>query len=328
MKKFLKKIYAQFMWLTLSILMVIAIAACSNTFVDKSENLALIKLASCRVIQHSVGKTCIPHHPKRLATLSQFTLANAIVLGVKPIGSASALNYEQDDFPAYLKDRAEGIELLGEQSNPNLEKIVRLKPDLILGWEPLRKIYPLLSQISPTALDKWRGPQFWREHFNFVAEALGKEEAAKKAWSHYYQRIEQLKIALGNRYKDKTISIISVNDGRGIVVDTKNSFAGSVIDDIGLQRSKSQNIITPRGRFSISEEKLGEIDGDILFISIFDSRGRKIFEKLQEKPLWQTLKAVQQKNVYLVEQLTWGGANLLAADAVIDDLFKYLINTP
>lgn len=322
------RISAQLMWLTLSILIVLAITVCSNALIDTSEHLAFPTLASCRLIQHSVGETCIPHNPKRLVTLSQFTLANAIVLGVKPIGSASALNYEQDDFPAYLEDKTEGIELLGEQGNPNLEKILQLKPDLILGWEPLRKIYPLLSQISPTALDKWQGSQFWREHFNFVAEALGKEEAAKKAWSHYYQRIEQLKIALDNRCKNKTISIISVNDGQSIVVDTKNSFAGSVIDDIGLQRPKAQNIIAPRGRFSISEEKLGEIDGDILFISIFDSRGRKIFEELQEKSLWKTLKAVQQKKVYLVEQLTWGGANLLAADAVIDDLFKYLINTP
>ncbi|WP_322732047.1 iron-siderophore ABC transporter substrate-binding protein [Nostoc sp. ChiQUE01b] len=308
--------------------MVIAIVACSNTLVDQVENVVSTRLGSCRVIQHSVGEACIPDQPKRLATLSHLTLANAIVLGVKPIGSASALNNEQDNFPAYLKDKTEGIKQLGEQTNPNLEKILLLKPDLILGWQPLSKIYPLLSQIAPTALGKWRGPPSWREHFNFVAEALGKKEAAQEAWDNYYQRIEQLKIALGSRCQDQTISVISVSDGRGIIVNTKNSFAGSILDDIGLQHPKAQNVIAPVGRFSLSEEKIGEIDGDILFISIFDSRGRKSLEKLQSKPLWKTLKAVQQEKVYLVEQLTWGGSNLLAADAVIDDLFKYLVNTP
>jgi ABC-type Fe3+-hydroxamate transport system substrate-binding protein len=31
--------------------------------------------------------------------------------------------------------------------------------------------------------------------------------------------------------------------------------------------------------------------------------------------------------VYFVDQSIWAGWNLLAADAVIDDLFKYLANT-
>jgi iron complex transport system substrate-binding protein len=31
---------------------------------------------------------------------------------------------------------------------------------------------------------------------------------------------------------------------------------------------------------------------------------------------------------YLVDYSAWRGYNILAADAVIDDLYKYLVNTP
>ncbi|NDJ15975.1 iron-siderophore ABC transporter substrate-binding protein [Myxacorys almedinensis] len=320
------KIYALLVWFVISILMVLAIAACNHTFVHLDENLT--SEPSCHMIQHAAGETCIPHDPTRLITLSQLTLANAIALGVKPIGSASALNFELNDFPTYVKGETKEIRLLGQQGNPNLEKILQLKPDLILGWEPDRKIYPLLAQIAPAILGKWKGPPSWREHFSFVAEALGKEEAAQQVWEHYYQRTKLLKAALGNQYEGKTISVISVSEGRGIIVSTKNSFEGSILNDVGLQRPQAQDVIAPLGRFTVSEEKLEEADGDILFVALFDSRGRKMLENLQKKPLWKTLKSVQQNKVYLVEQLTWGGSNLLAADAVIDDLYKYLVNTP
>jgi iron complex transport system substrate-binding protein len=281
------------------------------------------------MIEHVMGETCIPKNPKRIATISRFTLANALVLGIKPIGSTSVANVSQYKFDTYLKNNTEGIKQLGSQNEPNLEKILLLKPDLILGWKLTQTIYPLLSQIAPTVLGEWQGGDTsWREHFDFVAETLGKQEVAQKAWSQYYQRIEQLKISLRNRYKDKTISVISIFDVWGIQISTKNSFIGSIINDIGLQRPQAQNVIALYGRKNISEENLEEADGDILFIQILNNRGRNIFDELQKKPLWRTLKAVQQGQVYTVDALTWSGGNLLAANAVLDDLYKYLINTP
>ncbi|WP_242059172.1 iron-siderophore ABC transporter substrate-binding protein [Nostoc foliaceum] len=305
------------------ILMVVSITACSSYPAHHSKSqLANSLETSCRMIQHTMGDTCVPNNPQHLITISRFTLANALVLGIKPIASTS--DYE---YPSYLRNKIEGIDEIGEMYEPDLEKILLLKPDLILGWEIARKIYPLLSQIIPTALGKWEGgTRSWREHFNFVAEALGKQEAAQQAWNRYYQRIQKLKIAVSDQYKDKEISIIGVYGGMRIYSDTQDSFAGSILNDIGLHRVRNSNSPLP-----ISEEKLEEVDGDIIFVMIFQEKGeesRKAFEKLQQKPLWQTLRAVEKGQVYLVDREAWIGSNLIAADAVIDDLYKYLVNTP
>ncbi|MES1026284.1 TonB-dependent receptor [Gloeocapsa sp. BRSZ] len=133
-------------------------------------------LENCRTIQHVAGETCIPKSPEHLATIFYYAMANALVLGVKPVGSIVVDN--QHGFPQYLKDKAEGIEVLGTQSEPSIEKILLLEPDLILGSNRDQSIYPLLSQISPTALGHWYGSATWQEYFDFVAEALDKKAEA------------------------------------------------------------------------------------------------------------------------------------------------------
>jgi iron complex transport system substrate-binding protein len=282
-------------------------------------------IAECRVVQHVMGETCIPKNPQRLITISRFTFANALVLGVKPI--ASTLDYK---YPPYLKNRIEGIDQIGEMYQPNLEKILLLKPDLILGWEIARASYPLFSQISPTVLGKWDNTLSWREHFDFVAKALGKEEAAQEALKHYYQRIKKLKKSLNNRYNNKEISVFWVNNDMRIYVEDKSSFAGSILNDVGLQRPKAQSSKTLSTE-PLSEEKLEEVDGDIIFVLIFDeesNQSRKTFEKLQQTPLWKSLQAVKKGRVYTVDSETWVGSNLIAANLVLDDLEKYLVNIP
>ncbi|MBW4642364.1 MAG: iron-siderophore ABC transporter substrate-binding protein [Desmonostoc geniculatum HA4340-LM1] len=282
-----------------------------------------------------MGETCIPYNPKRVIIISPIILGNALVLGIKPIGSTSQLQDEEKltatylNNKTYLGNQVEKIKHIGRANPLNLEKILLLKPDLILAWKYARASYSFLSQISPTVIAPYPGSQTWREHFNFLAEALGKKEAAQQAWNHYYQQIEKIKLALGNRYKNKTISVIGFSRTGLIYTHVKNSFPGSILDDIGLQRPKSQNIIVPGGVInSISEERLGEIDCDILFIEISDKRNRESLEKLLQKPLWKSIKAVREERVYPVQYTTWIGSNLVAADAVIDDLYKYLINTP
>ncbi|MFQ4146062.1 iron-siderophore ABC transporter substrate-binding protein [Chlorogloeopsis sp. ULAP02] len=324
--------------LFLEILVFSVVLACGRN-VNYTAKYSEQSAPECRVVQHIAGETCVPNHPKRVVTIPFLTLAHAILLDIKPIGSTSSgygLGYDlsEESTATYLSnqtflgDKAAGIQDVGETYMPNLEKILELKPDLILSWQATQDIYPLLSQISPTVLAPWQGPPSWKENFSFVAKALGKEEAAQQAWDRYYQRIEELKIALGDQYQDKKISVINLGGGV-ILAHAKNSFSGFILDDIGLQRPELQNVVTPFGSIlNISEERLQEIDGDVLFVLVFDSRDKNKLENLQRKPLWKKLKAVQQGQVYLVDSGAWAGNSLLAADAVIDDLYKYLVNTP
>ncbi|MBE9180608.1 iron-siderophore ABC transporter substrate-binding protein [Oculatella sp. LEGE 06141] len=317
-------------WLLLGILGFFLTTACGSpqgVTVSSPEQLT----AECKVVQHVLGETCIPANPQRIVTLSIPTLGHALSLGVKPIAST----YINGDYVLpYLADKVEGIDAVGSD-RPNLERLLTLKPDLIVGLDWEESIYPLLSKIAPTVLDDWGGTENWRDHFSFVAEVLGKQTEAQQAWDRYYQRIAELKSALGigaaspeeNRYSDKTISLIFVAPG-AIFSEAKGSFPDSILKDVGLQRPAAQDVVVPDTQLQIGEEELEKVDGDILLIGGLTENDKDRLEELKQKPLWQRLRAVQQNRVYVIDYMTWRGGNLLAADAVIDDLFQYLVNTP
>ncbi|MCC5610310.1 iron-siderophore ABC transporter substrate-binding protein [Nostoc sp. CHAB 5834] len=274
------------------------------------------------MVKHTMGEICVPIHPQRVVTLSSCTLGNVLALGVKPIGTTNEVYVEGNSLTS-INGKTEGIKLLG-LSQPNLEATLLLKPDLIIGVDWFKPIYPLLSKIAPTVLGEIDYIS-WQKYLSFVAESLGKPEVEKALWERYYQRIEQLKQALGNRYQGKKISFISVGRGE-IYIDSKNSFPGSILSAALLQRPAAQNLDSTYGAFPISLEELKKADGDILFVTTFSKTGNEFLAKKQKEPLWKTLKAVQENHVYYVDFMAWAGTNMLATDVVIDDLFKYLVN--
>ncbi|TFI52904.1 iron-siderophore ABC transporter substrate-binding protein [Mastigocladus laminosus UU774] len=304
-------------------------SACSQKLTEYRSHLGdLSHQTDCRIIEHLLGKTCVPQNPQRIISLHLATLGNLLSLGVKPIGSAT--EFGKTEFPKYLESKIDGIEWVGSTTQANLEKILKLKPDLIINLSDDQSIYPLLSKIAPTVQTGWEGPNEWKEHFSFVAKVLGREDTYQQAWDHYNQRIKELKAALGDRYKNKKFSYVYLEDSSNpiFISELKNVFAGSILNDAGLQRTEVQNTVSSNGYLFIPEEELSKIDGDVVFIGIDEDSDMKSFNKIKQKPLWKTLKAVQTNNVYVVNKSNWRESNLIAADTVIDDLFKYLVNTP
>lgn len=309
-------------WFLTGILGFSLVTSCSYREGEDTSSLEQV-ISECHVIQHRSGETCVPADPQRIVTLSLPTLGHALRLGIRPIGSTYI---DGKYFLPYLESKLDGIDVLGSD-RPNLERLLSLQPDLIVGLEWEEAIYPLLSKIAPTVLDDWGGTENWRDHFSFVAEVLGKQTEAQQAWNRYYQRIEELKRALGDRYSGKTISLVFLAPGV-IFSEAKGSFPDSILKDVGLQRPASQDVIVPFTQLQFSEEELSKADGDILLVGGLTKDDQDTLEKLKQKPLWQQLRAVQQNRVYVIDYMTWRGGNLLAADAVIDDLFQYLVNTP
>lgn len=321
----MSKLLCRFTYLMLlGIMTFLLTTACSQSSSEQSQSFVQ-PTSDCRMIQHSMGRTCVPKNPQRVATIFHATLGNVLSLGIKPI--ASSVIDIQHPFPAYLHNQVKDIELLGSQNAPNLERILMLKPDLILVWQNIQAIYPLLSQISPTVIVPWYGPAPWREQIEVITKVLGKEEQAQKIWKHYYQRVNELKTVLGKRYQNKNISVVSPSSQWGFFIQAKNSFAGSILSDIGLQRPKLQDINTRTGYITFqSEENLKMIDADIIFVLYFRKEDKQAFEETLQTPLGKNLKVVRQGRIYYVDGLSWNGGTLLAADAVIDDLYKYLVN--
>ncbi|MDM9382662.1 iron-siderophore ABC transporter substrate-binding protein [Chlorogloeopsis sp. ULAP01] len=306
------------------------VLACSNSFTQKVTNSnSKVQSTECRVVQHARGESCIPLNPKRIVTLDFNSFATVLALGIKPIATWVTTEIE-DDF-RYFQSKVDGIEILRSSSGQiNLEKLVLLHPDLIIviSHPFFEGVYKYASQIAPTVVLPWiehRGN--WKQHIQDAAKVLERTEMATQIMNDYNRRVQEVKQLLVNKKRSLRISFAYVASGQ-LVITRKKSFAGGILDDIGLlnpifEESRDKHLAD----LLISEELLPKIDSDILFVAPLRKGDRSIIKRLQQKPLWNKLKAVQQEQVYLVDFSVWRGLNILAAHEMLNDLSKYLVRT-
>jgi len=288
---------------------------------------------NCRTIQHVLGQACIPTHPERIVTLWSDILGNTLALEVKPVGASHySIEHENSHFPIYLGDKTKDVEYVGSLTQPNLEKILLLKPDLILTNSVVQKnigFYKELSYIAPTVVLDFPPPsqRSWNKLLQELAFVLDKTEVANNLVNKYRERVDNLKQALGNQSQQLHISVATVSANYGIYAYGENHPVGKVLSDIGFNRPPLL-----QGDFyyiNLSEERLTDIDADVIFLLVSShKRSTELLEQLQQKPIWRHLKAVKQNRVYPVDFLTWHGIDILSINSVLDDLFKYLVNTP
>jgi iron complex transport system substrate-binding protein len=313
------------------LLVIVSSSACTpnaNTQTDASST-----DVDCHIVRHIKGETCVPNNPQRVIMLGG--LDNALSLGVKPIGS-DGLGIQEVD----LRDKLEGIEDVGGNNAPNIEKILALKPDLILAEDYGTADYNALSSIAPTVLIPFEHSGQWKDVLMRHAEALGKTAEAEQVMDSYYARLEEFKQQMGSRAAETEVSIVRVYPTH-VNLYLKDSFCGTIVADAGLSRPPAQDLTASEAetlfgnsiQYTVSREKLQDADGDVIFLWTYGSQDETAKEaqaekaKLKADPLWSTLTAVQQDRVYEVPGY-WIGSGPIAANAIIDDLFKYLVGTP
>ncbi|MBB1585860.1 MAG: iron-siderophore ABC transporter substrate-binding protein [Propionibacterium sp.] len=245
-----------------------------------------------RTVVHQQGETTINAAPAKVVVISTGQADAMLALGMCPMGSTTASGAE-DPVAQYLKDaypeQASAIEAIvkvGSRTEPDIEAIGALKPDLILtnkaGKDDADTLYKNLTAIAPTVVMRGTG-QFWKIDFLLLADALGKREAARSLLETFRKESAEAGSALSSV---GTISLLRKN-GEKLRVFGPASFAGSVVADMGLQRPDAQQF-TDGVSQELSSETLDKADGDWLFYGVQGDKD----EELTGQALWGSLKAV------------------------------------
>lgn len=319
--------------LIIGIFIVLTVSGCSKTD-NTSSKPNSASTEDCRVIQHAMGETCVPFNPQRIVVLDYLMLSNTIALDKKPVGSP--LKYADPDLKTGIVD-------LGDSSAINLERVLALQPDLILGITNYAPPYSQLTQIAPTVVMNFKHNGDWKEHFAFVGEALGKSDEVEQIMADYYQRVAEFKqkikakndnLKLEGSDEIQEISIVRI-DSTEIRLYTKTGMMGTILEDAGLSRPPSQDLGFEATKalgsnpihYPISREVLDKADGDAIFLIVdyWDSQIEGSLDSLKTDPLWSTLDAVKQNKVYEVPASDWVSSGPIAANAILDDLFEYLL---
>jgi iron complex transport system substrate-binding protein len=315
------KICRGFRLFGLTFLAILLFSACANNASQKLTDSAELLPSQCRMVEHLTGEICVPNNPQRIVAASDPALEAALILGLKPTGTTTYA--QQSD---YLRERFESSASVGLHSRQlSVEKILTIQPDLILATDDygeMQELYDRLSQIAPTVIGQWWDGRSirWKECFQLFAEAFGKTSEAEEIANAYNQRIAELQQQMGDRLRNTVISIITIYPDR-IRLHGKTHYLGStIVEDLEFPRPPLQE-----EGMDISLESIGDADGDIIFITALDPEAQ-LYQQVLDHPLWKRLNAVQAGKVYQVEDSYWRGSGYIAANLILDDLFKYLVN--
>ncbi|MEJ8548068.1 ABC transporter substrate-binding protein [Brevibacillus borstelensis] len=275
-----------------------------------------------RKIKHAMGETEIKGTPERVVVLTNEGTEALLALGVKPIGAVKS--WMGEPWYDHIKAQMDGVTVVGDEVQPNIELISSLKPDLIIGSKVRQeKVYQQLASIAPTVFSETFSGN-WKTNFSLYAEALGKKEDGQKLLDEFDKSIASAKQKLGDKTSMKVSMVRFLPEGARIYY--KNSFSGELLDQLGFNRPESQQ--KDKLADDVTKERIPEMDGDILFYFVWEDhagevKGKKTAEEWMKDPLWQNLSVAKQNKVHEVSDAIWNtSGGILSAKLMLDELVK------
>ena len=315
----------KFSILLFTIIATIAVlAACGNAEEKETNSASADKettTSETRVIEHVLGTTTIEGTPKKIVTLYQGATDTILEFGVKPVGVVES--WAEQPMYDYIKSDLEGVTYVGLETQPNLEEIAALKPDLIIATQVRHEeIYEQLSQIAPTVVNTTLYDI--RETTNLIGQAIGQEDQAKKLISEWENRVADFKekIATNENYPFSVAVTNYREDHARIYVQ---GFAGSILTELGFKEPKNlqgQNLDIVKLN---DKETISQMNADVIFQFMEDNAAVKnTYKEWSEHPLYLSLDAVKNEQVFTVNEVVWNFAGgLQAANLMLDDLYTH-----
>ena len=314
------------LWSTIVVVaaVVAALSACSKssnegaqvvTSNTTSENSTKVE------ISHVLGTTTIEGKPQRIVTLFQGATDTLLQFGVTPVGVVES--WAQQPMYDYLKDDLQEVTYVGLETQPNLEEISALKPDLIIATQVRHEeIYDQLSQIAPTVVSTILYDI--RETTSLIGQAIGEEDKAKALITDWEGRVSDFnsKISKVDGWP-MSVSVINFREDHARIYVT--GFAGSILNELGFRGPKNLEGDDLEIVRLTDKESIPNMNADVSFQFFEDNEAvNKTYEEWTSHPLFQNLDSTKSNQQFRVDEITWNFAGgLKSAHLMLDDLYKH-----
>lgn len=274
----MKKIY-----MFLLVLILFTLVACSNDSQEDSENTT----GDTITYESEDGPVEVPANPERVVVLSTFA-GNVLALDVPLVGVDSW----SKGNPNYALEDVEAV------SDENLEKIIELKPDLIIGLSSIKNV-DKLKEIAPTVTFTYGKLDYLEQHLE-IGKLLNKEQEAQQWIDDFKARAAEI----GNQIKEKigedaTVTVIE-NFDKELYVFGDNWARGTEIlyQEMKLPMpEKVKETALQEGYASLSLEVLPEYVGDYLIVS----KNEDSSSSFMETDTFQNIPAVKNGNMFVAD---------------------------
>jgi ferric hydroxamate transport system substrate-binding protein len=279
-----------------------------------------------RVIKHAAGETRIQGTPHRVVALEWTYVEDVVSLGLEPVGVADIAGYKRWlNVKPEVVDKAQDV---GTRQEPNLEAILKLNPDLIIGVDNRhRPILEKLNGIAPTLLFDPYPPESgmgqldeMEQTLATIADATDRRSQAQAALKEMHDKFA----AVGGRIKSSQpatnefllVQAYSQKEAPQLRVFNDNGMAAQIMIKLGLQNAWKG----PFDRFgfnTVGVEALPAVEKANFFYAVQDD-DNVFANQLKENPVWKGLAFVKEKRAYPLGADTWLFGGPVSAQKMAD----------
>ncbi|TCK09277.1 siderophore ABC transporter substrate-binding protein [Marinobacterium mangrovicola] len=288
--------------------------------------------AKSLVIHHNLGTTEISSTPERVAVLDMNEADFLDQLEVPIAGMVK--DYVPHFLAAYGADS--DVQDLGAITQPNLERIYALKPDLILMTPIQAAQYDDLSELAPTLhfdvdFRDSHGDHIGdvTEHLLLLGKLFDKEKLAESKAEELKAKVEAVHQVTEGR--PETALIVMHNNGSFSSFGTRSRY-GFVFDSLGVKPASRIADNSLHGQ-PVSSEFIHQANPDILYIidrtAVMERRPVMRADQMSN-PLLRETKAWKNGNVVFVDADAWyiTAASVTSLELLMDDVIKGYRSSP
>lgn len=266
--------------------------------------------ASAVTIKDAKGEFTLDKTPSRVVAL-EYSFVDALAqVDVSPVGVAD--DNKVDRILPQVREKIAAWQSVGTRSQPSLEVIASLKPDLIIA-DPSRHtaVFEELKKIAPTVMFDSRHESYQEnlETAQKIGDLVGKSAEMKAKINEHNDYIANIAKNLGVQGKKASFGT-SREDKFNIQND--NGYVGSFLTTLGFAPTK---LNSDQAFVEINLEQLVMEKPEYLFIAHY--RDESIARKWETEPLWKAIPAVKANHVYSVDADMWARGRGLEASKIM-----------
>lgn len=191
------------------------------------------------------------------------------------------------------------------QNSPDIERLIELKPELIIMRENINRknilMEQLYTQIAPTIVLPYYDD--WHNHLQTVAKSLCKTTIANEWMDKYEDKAEKVRLKYASRMEGKTVLIVGIGQGRMCIYGKRN--IGAVLyDDLQFAIPKGVERIVHYQEVSLREIK--QYSADHIMLTNYQHNGSDWMNHLisdeikwlEKQVDWKEMKAVRNGAVH------------------------------
>ncbi|WP_200410900.1 ABC transporter substrate-binding protein [Virgibacillus salexigens] len=269
---------------------------------------------------------------KNIVALEWSVAEELLAVGVQPAGVADVEGFNK--WVTIDKKLDDSVVDVGQRTEPNIEEIAKLDPDVIVGKEYQRKHQEELEKVAPVVLYDGATDEaisdlyaHMTDTFKQTGKLVGKEQEAKDAITHLEERMDaaKQKVEAANLSTSEFVftQAFSVNQAPTFRLFTSNSTVSHVLEGIGLTNKIQDQEPQTDGFIEANVEALSNYQESLFLHTV--QKDDPLFSNLENNQAWNSLAFVKNEDMYDLGAGVWTFGSVLSMETLVDHAEEALV---